>query len=178
MPQYVAIVGTNSKKSTNRQLLQYMQQHFADQADIKIAEIDQIPLFDKPADGKLPESAQKIVDEINASDGVIIAASEYDHSITAALSNALEWFSYKQRPFINKPVFILGASYGSLGTSRAQAHLRQILDSPELKARIMPGSEFLLAHSLQAFDDQNNLVDQKQAQELDRLFNDFLVFSK
>jgi Predicted flavoprotein len=49
---------------------------------------------------------------------------------------------------------ITGASYGSLGSSRAQAQLRQILDSPELKARIMPSSEFLLGHSLQAFDDE------------------------
>lgn len=29
----IGLVGTNSKKSTNRQLLQYMQKHFADKAD-------------------------------------------------------------------------------------------------------------------------------------------------
>ncbi len=37
---------------------------------------------------------------------------------------------------------ITGASYGTLGSSRAQAHLRQILDAPELKARIMPALNF------------------------------------
>ena len=52
---------------------------------------------------------------------------------------------------------ITGASYGTSRSSRAQAHLRQILDSPELKARIMPSSEFLLGHSLQAFDEQGRL---------------------
>jgi len=71
----------------------------------------------------------------------------------------LNWLSYKERPFVDKPVMITGASYGTLGSSRAQMHLRQILDSPELKARIMPSSEFLLGHSLQAFDEERNLGD-------------------
>ena len=44
---------------------------------------------------------------------------------------------------------IVGASLGALGTSRAQLHLHQILDAPELKARIMPGTEFLLGHTEQ-----------------------------
>ena len=36
MLKLIAIVGTNSKRSTNRQLLQYMQKHFADKAEIEI----------------------------------------------------------------------------------------------------------------------------------------------
>lgn len=71
---------------------------------------------------------------------------------------------------------ITGASYGTLGSSRAQAHLRQILDSPELKARIMPSSEFLLGHSLQAFDEQGRLKDEEQVTKLRELFSDFLLF--
>lgn len=51
----IGLVGTNSKKSTNRQLLQYMQKHFADKADIELLEIKDIPIFNKPADKKVPE---------------------------------------------------------------------------------------------------------------------------
>ena len=80
--------------------------------------------------------------------------------------NALSWLSYGIFPFVDKPVMITGASYGTLGSSRAQAHLRQILDAPELKARIMPSSEFLLAHSLQAFDENNALKDSEQIDKL------------
>ena len=54
----------------------------------------------------------------------------------------IEWLSYTTRPLIDKPVMITGASLGALGSSRAQAHLRQILDAPEVKARIMPSAEF------------------------------------
>lgn len=61
---------------------------------------------------------------------------------------------------------IVGASLGALGTSRAQAHLRQILDAPELKARIMPGTEFFLGHSEQVLDDDFNLNNPEKSPNL------------
>ena len=48
MLKLIAIVGTNSKRSTNRQLLQYMSKHFADKAEIELVEIKDIPMFNKP----------------------------------------------------------------------------------------------------------------------------------
>ena len=178
MTKLIAIVGTNSKRSTNRKLLQYMQKHFADKAAIELVEIKDIPLFNKPADKKLPTIVMEIAEKIKAADGVIIGTPEYDHSIPASLMSALAWLSYGIYPMINKPVMITGASYGTLGSSRAQLQLRQILDAPELKASVMPGSEFLLSHSLQAFDKEGNLIDLDIIQKLDALFNDFRLFVK
>ncbi len=71
---------------------------------------------------------------------------------------------------------ITGASYGKLGSSRAQSHLRQILDAPELKARIMPSSEFLVGYSLQAFDENGHLNDANKIEELEGIFHDFIQF--
>ncbi len=178
MLKLIGLVGTNSKRSTNRQLLQYMQKHFADKAAIELVEIKDIPLFNKPADKKLPTIVMEIAEKIKAADGVIIGTPEYDHSIPASLMSALAWLSYGIYPMINKPVMITGASYGTLGSSRAQLQLRQILDAPELKASVMPGSEFLLSHSLQAFDKEGNLIDLDTIQKLDALFNDFRLFVK
>ena len=178
MLKLIGLVGTNSKRSTNRQLLQYMQKHFADKAAIELVEIKDIPLFYKPADKKLPTIVMEIAEKIKAADGVIIGTPEYDHSIPASLMSALAWLSYGIYPMINKPVMITGASYGTLGSSRAQLQLRQILDAPELKASVMPGSEFLLSHSLQAFDKEGNLIDLDTIQKLDALFNDFRLFVK
>lgn len=176
MHKFIAIVGTNSTESTNRKLLQFMKNHFADQAEIELMEIKGLPMFNKPTNRQVPEAAQAMAKKIEDADGVIISTPEYDHSAPAVLMNALEWLSFHIHPFLDKPVMIIGASYGSLGTSRAQAHLRQILDSPELRARIMPSSEFLLGHSLQAFDDAGNLVDQQKQEKLDGLFADFQTF--
>ena len=178
MLKLIGLVGTNSKRSTNRQLLQYMQKHFADKAEIELVEIKDIPIFNKPADKKLPAIVTEIAEKIEAADGVIIGTPEYDHSIPASLMSALAWLSYGIYPMINKPVMITGASFGTLGSSRAQLQLRQILDAPELKASVMPGSEFLLSHSLQAFDKDGNLIDLEIIQKLDALFDDFRLFVK
>ena len=124
MVKLVGIVGTNSKKSTNRQLLQFIQKHFAEKAEIELVEIKDIPLFNKPADKKVPEAITEI------------------------------------------------------GSSRAQAHIRQILDSPEVKARVMPSSEFLLGRSLQAFDEAGDISNPETVAKLDSLFADFLLFIK
>lgn len=177
MLKLIAIVGTNSKRSTNRQLLQYMQKHFADKAEIELVEIKDIPMFNKPADRNIPELVSEIAEKIDTADGVLIGTPEYDHSIPAVLMNALAWLSYGIYPLLNKPVMITGASFGTLGSSRAQLQLRQILNAPELKANVLP-DEFLLSHSLQAFDQNGDLVDLDVIKKLDAIFDDFRIFVK
>ena len=177
MLKLIAIVGTNSKRSTNRQLLQYMQKHFADKAEIELVEIKDIPVFNKPADKQLPAEILEIAAKIEASDGVIIGTPEYDHSIPAVLMSALAWLSYGIYPLLNKPIMITGASYGTLGSSRAQLQLRQILNAPEIKANVLP-DEFLLSHSLQSFNTSGDLVDLDVIKKLDAIFDDFRIFVK
>ena len=72
---------------------------------------------------------------------------------------------------------ITGASYGTLGASRAQLQLRQILNAPEIKANVLP-DEFLLSHSLQAFDNNGDLVDLDVIKKLDAIFDDFRLYVK
>ncbi|MGT2767631.1 NADPH-dependent FMN reductase [Streptococcus ictaluri] len=173
----IGLVGTNASRSTNRKLLQYMAHHFSDKASIELVEIADLPMFNKPASKELPESVKRLASKIEASDGVIISTPEYDHSIPAVLMNALAWLSYGIFPLFNKPVMITDASYGTLGSSRAQLQLRQILNAPELKATVLP-DEFLLSHSLQAFDDKGNLFDLDTIKKLDAIFDDFRIFVK
>lgn len=172
----LGIVGTNSNYSTNRLLLQYIQTHFSDKADIELTEIKQLPAFNEPKGEDLPEAVQELANKIEAADGVIISVAEYDHAITASLKSAIEWMTYGIHPFIDKPVMVTGASYGSLGSSRAQGQLRQILDSPEIKARVMPSSEFFLSRSGQAFDDDGELVYGDKVAELEEIFAEYLQF--
>lgn len=176
MKKLLGIVGTNSDNSTNRKLLQYMETHFSEKAEIELVEIKDLPMFVKDKSIELPESVKELSDKVEQADGVIISTPEYDHSVPAALMNALSWLSFKTHPFVDKPVMVVGASYGTLGSSRAQMHARQILDSPELKARIMPSSEYLLDHSLQAFDEQGQLISKEKIELLEGLFSDFLTF--
>ncbi|MCB4957195.1 NAD(P)H-dependent oxidoreductase [Streptococcus mutans] len=172
----VGIVGTNSERSTNRKLLRFMAEHFAPQAAIEVLEIKDLPAFDEPENMTAPAAVTAFSKKIAAADGVIIATPEYNHTIPAPLASALEWIAYTSRVLVNKPVMIVGCSLGALGTSRAQAHLRQILDAPELKARVMPGTEFFLGHSEHVLDDDFNLNNPEKVAELEEHFTEFQDF--
>ena len=172
----IGIVGTNAEKSYNRQLLTFMQRHFADQAEIEILEIKDVPMFNESADQNLPiiqTFDQKIID----ADGVIIATPEHNHSIPSALKSTLEWLSNDVHSFEGKPVMIVGASYHDQGSSRAQLHLRQILDAPGVDAIVMPGNEFLLGHAQQAFDERGDLNNEGTVSFLASCFKKFLRFT-
>ncbi|SDG02826.1 NAD(P)H-dependent FMN reductase [Facklamia miroungae] len=169
-------MGNNSKNSTNRKLLQFIQKHFQTKADIELLEVRDFPLFNKSTECKLPPKIVEMAAKIDAADGVIIATAEYDHSVPAALTNALSWLSFNTFPLVDKPVMIVGASYGVLGTSRAQQHLRTILNAPVIRAMVMPGSEFLMGNSLKAFDQEGNLIFTDKVHQLEGYFDDFLRF--
>jgi len=154
-----------------------MQKHFAEKAEIELVEIKDIPVFNKPADKNVPAEILEIAAKIEEADGVIIGTPEYDHSIPAVLMSGLAWLSYGIYPLLNKPIMITGASYGTLGSSRAQLQLRQILNAPEIKASVLP-DEFLLSHSLQAFTPSGDLVDLDVIKKLDATFDDFRIFVK
>ncbi len=62
--KFVAIVGTNSGRSTNRKLLQFMAKHFADQAEIEVLEIKDLPAFNEPADKQAPAAVAQFSEKI------------------------------------------------------------------------------------------------------------------
>lgn len=94
--------------------------------------------------------------KINWCDGFVFIVQEYNHSITGALKNALD---YLRDEWNNKAAGIV--SYGSVGGARATEHLRGIL------------SELLVAHvrvhpALSLFTDfENGTVFKPQAVQAD-----------
>lgn len=172
----VAIVGTNAKKSYNRNLLQFMKRHFASKADIEILEITDVPMFNETDDQTDTPIIQKFNKAISEADGVIISTPEHNHTIPSSLNSLLEWLSFNVHPLDGKPTMIVGASYDIQGSSRAQLHLRQILDAPGVNATVMPGSEFLLGRAHRAFDDNGDLIDERTVDFLDSCFYRFLRF--
>ncbi len=174
----VAIVGTNASFSYNRLLLNYMREHFSGQADIEVCEIRDIPMFNEHMPDTDPDSVNYLSRAISNADGVVIGCPEHNHSVPSALKSVLEWLSYRQHPLNGKPVMIVGASYHPQGSSRAQIHLRQILDAPGVGARVLPGNEFLLGNVKQAFDGEGRLADQATVAFLEQCFADFADFVK
>lgn len=109
--KFIGIIGTNAKKSYNRQLLSFMREHFASKAEIEVLEIDQVPMFNETNDQTESEIIQIFNRKISEADGVIIATPEHNHTIPSALNR----LSFKVHPLTGKPVMIVGASYSEQG---------------------------------------------------------------
>jgi len=176
MNKFVGIVGNNWHGSRNRMLLQYMQARYAEQFELTILETGQLPLFSQDDEHDPSAAVLAFRDAIAAADGVIIATAEHNHSVPTALKNALDWCSRVVHPIAGKPVMIVGASLGPMGSVRAQAHLRQILDSPGIAAHVLPGNEFLLADSSHQFDAQGQLTNPATIEFLDQSVTAYINF--
>ena len=59
-----------------------------------------------------------------------------------------------------KAAAIMGASTGSIGTARAQYHLRQMFGVPR-HVHAINKPEVMIGHAAQKFDAQGNLTDEK-----------------
>lgn len=173
----VAIVGSNNQVSYNRLLIEFIAKHYP-KFHLENLEVRELPLFNEDIAGVTPAVVEKWTKKINKSDGIIIACPEYNHSVTAALKNAIEWMSYQVHPLKQKPIMILGASTYPQGSSRAQLHLRQILNSPGVDANVFQGQEFLLGQAKTAFDQSNEISDPKTVSFLDDCLQTFAVFVK
>ena len=172
----IGIVGSNADSSYNRLLLQYIGKEFYKMFDLEILEIKDIPMFNQSKDQTNSVLIQNMNRKILQADGVIIATPEHNHTIPAGLKSVLEWLSFKIHPLENKPVMIVGCSYYDQGTSRAQLHLRQILDAPGVNAIVMPGNEFLLGKAKEAFDENCNLIAEGTRQFLESTLQKFVEF--
>src|SRR5690625_3027250 len=172
----VGIVGSNAEVSYNRKLLQFIKKHYYSLFELELIEIKDVPLFNQSKDQTNSEVIQNIHRKIIHSDGVIIATPEHNHTIPAGLKSLLEWLSFKIHSLENKPVMIVGASYFDQGSSRAQLHLRQILDAPGVNAIVMPGNEFLSGKVKEAFDENGNLKDKGTIDFLRECLEKFVQF--
>lgn len=176
MKKIVGIVGSNAELSYNRKLLEFIRRHFKTKFELELLEIDQVPMFNQDEDWQESFQLRYLYNKITRADGVIIATPEHNHTITAALKSVLEWLSYKVHPFESKPVMIVGASYYDQGTSRAQVHLRKILDAPGVNAYTLPGNEFLLGKAKEAFDNEGNIINEGTVNFLESCLDNFVKY--
>lgn len=135
------IVGSTSRSSINRRLMLELVEldRSRDESQLSFREISisDLGVYDRELDETYPAPAVRLKERIRSSDGLVICTPEYNRSIPGALKNALDWASrpYGDSALTGKPVGIIGASVGAIGTAVAQQHLRSILaylDAPTL----------------------------------------------
>lgn len=174
----VALVGSIRKESFNKKLAAFIQKRYQDKADIEILNVEDLPFFNQDDELDPPSIVKEVKSKIRESDGVLIVTPEYNHSVPGVLKNAIDWCSRGERVMVDKPVMIVGSSPGMLGTARAQIHLRQILNSPGIYARTLPGNEVFINSVHEKVDDFGQLNDQPTVQVLDRVTDNFIEWIK
>lgn len=157
----VAISGSLRTGSFNSALLQNLPELAPASLHFTVHTIAEIPVFneDLEVDGK-PAAVTRLHQAIRSSDGLIIATPEYNHGIPGGLKNAIDWLSRGPMPhgFFGIPTAILGASNGLIGTTRAQAALRQTLAT--LNAPAMPFPQVLVGMAQDKIDATGRITDE------------------
>jgi chromate reductase len=106
-----------------------------------------------------PASVEGLRARIKAADGLLIVTPEYNYSIPGVLKNAIDWASRPpEQPFDGKPIGLMGASVGTLGSGRAQYHLRQCFVF--LNGLVMNRPEVMIPAAQSKFDADGKLTDQ------------------
>lgn len=156
----LGIAGSLRKGSFNRAALRAAQQLAPQGTALEIFELDGIPIYNQDEEQRPPAKVTEFKARIRAADAILFVTPEYNYSIPGALKNAIDWASrpYGDSAWAGKPVAVMGASIGVLGSARAQYHLRQSFVFLNMHAVNQP--EVMISNASQRFDAQGNLTDE------------------
>jgi chromate reductase len=158
------ISGSLRKGSFNAMLLRTARSMAPDGMSIDIYQgLGEIqPYNDDVKNAGFPANVQALMDQIRAADAVLIVTPEYNYSIPGVLKNAIDWASRGDpQPFKNKPILLMGAAGGVLGTARAQYDLRRCFIF--LEGLVMNRPEVFVGAAHTKFAEDGSLKDEPTA---------------
>lgn len=158
--EILGVVGSLRKDSYNHAALKAAQELVPEGVVLNLIELHGIPVFDQDKETAMPASVREFKRRIMAADAILFATPEYNNSIPGGLKNAIDWASrpYGESAWQGKPAALMGASVGSLGTVRAQGHLRQILVA--LNMPVVNHPDVIIGNAAQRFDQHGRLNDE------------------
>jgi len=174
MARIAVFVGSLRKESINKYLAKNLEELAPEGTEFSYVDID-LPLFNQDVEASnYPASAQAGKDIVEAADGVLFVTPEYNRSIPGPLKNAIDWISrpWGANSFAEKPVGIVGASIGPVGTAIAQSDMRHILAFLETKQLSHP--EIYVANATDLFDENGHLVDERWRKNLQAYMDTFI----
>ncbi|MDB5237554.1 MAG: NADPH-dependent reductase domain protein [Parcubacteria group bacterium] len=162
MPNYrlLAISGSLRKESINTSLVKGFIANAPEGTTIEMLDWADTPIFNQDDEASFPAYVTALKDKIRAADGVIIATPEYNRSIPGPLKNVLDWTSrpYGDSAWAGKPVYISGATGGSVGTALAQDDVKKFMGFNA--AMVMSQPEFYMTGAPGKFDESGTLTNE------------------
>jgi chromate reductase len=174
----LAFGGSLRKGSYNRALLRAAQEMVPSGARLEVFDIAGIPAFNQDLETNPPPIVKEFKAKIRAADAILIATPEYNYSIPGFLKNAIDSASrpYGDNAFDGKPVALMGASVGTLGTARAQYHLRQSCVFLNMHPLNQP--EVMVPLAQEKIDKDGKVTDQKTREKIRQLLESLVAWTR
>ncbi|AYC30067.1 NADPH-dependent FMN reductase [Paenisporosarcina cavernae] len=172
MQKVALLCGSLRKDSYNKALLEFVKANFGKEIDMFFVDYSQLPYFNEDIETPYPTEVRAMLDTLQDIDAVVMSMPEYNHSIPGAFKNALDWLSRREKPLAGKPVLLMGASTGPVGTSRGQNHLRLSLNAPGMQCLVMPGNEILVGAAKSKFEN-GQLTDESTIEFIGNVWKKF-----
>ncbi|MFB3925490.1 MAG: NADPH-dependent FMN reductase [Syntrophales bacterium] len=174
----LGFAGSLRKGSYNKSLLRAAAEMVPGDAVLEIFDLEGLPQFNQDLENQPTEKVREFKAKIRASDAILIVTPEYNYSLPGVLKNAIDCASrpYGDNAFDGKPVAVMGASIGALGTARAQYHLRQCFVSLNMSPVNQP--EVMVAFAQDKFDEKGRLKDEAARGKIGQLLVNLVAWTR
>jgi chromate reductase len=174
----LGIAGSLREGSYNRAALRAAQTLAPEGVTIETFDIKGLPGFSQDDETNPPAQVVELKQRIRDADAILLVTPEYNYSVPGVLKNAIDWASrpYGDSAWSRKPVAIMGASVGTLGTARAQYHLRQMFVFLHMYAVNQP--EVMISQAHKHFDAEGNLTDDVAKKLIRQLLEELVTLTK
>jgi chromate reductase len=174
----LGVCGSLRKQSFNLNALKAAQALVPADTALDIYDIAGLPLYNQDEEQSPTPKVTDFKAKIRAADAILLATPEYNYSIPGPLKNAIDCASrpYGDSAWAGKPVALIGASVGALGTARAQYHLRQCFVFLNIQPVQQP--EVLIRECANKFDAQGNLTDDAAKKLIQTLLQNLVTLAR
>ncbi len=174
----LGFVGSLRKDSYNKALMRAALELIPEGVELEVFDLEGIPLFNQDLEQQPVEKVREFKAKIRAAAAILIATPEYNYSIPGVLKNAIDCASrpHGDNAFEHKPVAMMGASVGMIGTARAQYHLRQCFVYLSCFALNQP--EVMVPFAQEKIDKDGKVTDQKTRELIRQLLENLVAWTR
>ena len=171
MKKIIALGGSSSKSSINKQLATYAANLFQS-VEVEILDLNdyEMPIFsaDKEKENGIHNLAHDFFAKIGTADFIVLSLAEHNGAYSSAFKNTLDWSSrINNKTFQQKPMLLLATSPGARGGSSVLdiATKRFPFQGAEVKG------SFSLPNFYENFDAVNGIINPELKNQLMEIVN-------